>query len=50
MHVLTALLQFWRCTPEKDVLVQDQLDGEEDVEGIVYHHGLSYVPEIIRLS
>ena len=30
-HVLPPLLQFWRCAPEEDVLVQDQLDGGEDV-------------------
>ena len=24
------------------------LDGWEDVEGILHHQGLSYVPEIIR--
>ena len=29
--------QFWRCALEEDVLVQDQLDGEEDVEGVVHH-------------
>ena len=45
-----SLLQFWRCAPEEDVLVQDQFDGGEDVEGVVHHQGLSYVPEIIRLS
>ena len=39
--------QFWRCAPEEDVLTQDQLDGWEDVEGVVHHQGLSYVPEII---
>ena len=42
------ILQFWKCAPEEDVLVQDQLDGGEDVEGVVHHQGLSYVPEIIR--
>ena len=47
-HVLPPLLQFWRCAPEEDVLVQDQLDGGEDVKGVVHHQGLSYVPEIIR--
>ena len=29
-----SLLQFWRCTPEEDVLVQDQFDGGEDVKGV----------------
>ena len=33
-HVLPPLLQLWRCAPEEDVLVQDQLDGWEDVEEI----------------
>ena len=40
--------QFWRCAPEEDVLVQDQFDGGVDVEGVVHHQGLSYVPEVIR--
>ena len=31
------LLQFWRCAPEENVLVQDQFNGGEDVEGIVHH-------------
>ena len=43
-----SLLQFWRCTPEEDVLVQDQFDGGEDIEGVIHHQGLSYVPKIIR--
>ena len=47
-HVLSPLLQFWRCAPEEDVLIQDQFDGKEDVEGVVHHQGLSYVLEIIR--
>ena len=42
-----SLLQL-RCAPEEDVLVQDQFDGGEDVEGVVHHQGLPYVPEIIR--
>ena len=42
--------QFWRCAPEEDVLVQDQLDGGEDVEGVVHNQGLSYVPEVIRIE
>ena len=45
--VLPSLLQFWRCAPEEDVLVQDQFDGGEDVEGVVHHQDLSYVPEVI---
>ena len=49
-HVLPPLLQFWRCAPEEDVLVQDQLDGGKDVEGVVHHQGLSYVPKIIRIE
>ena len=49
-HVLPPLLQFWRCAPEEDVLVQDQLDGGEDVEGVVHNQGLSYVPEVIRIE
>ena len=40
--------QFWRCAPEKDVLVQDQLDGGEDVKRVVHHQGLFYIPEIIK--
>ena len=47
-HVLPLLLKFWRCAPEEDVLVQDQFDGGVDVEGVVHHQGLSYVPEVIR--
>ena len=27
--------QLWRCAPEEDVLVQDQLDDSEEVEGII---------------
>ena len=43
-----SLFQFWRCAPEKDVLVQDQFNGREDVEEVVYHQDLFYVPKIIR--
>ena len=42
--------KFWRCVPEEDVLTQDQLDSWEDVEGVVYDQGLSYVPKIIRIE
>ena len=34
--VLPLLLQFCRCAAEKDVPTQDQLDGHEDVEGVVH--------------
>ena len=47
-QVLPPLLQFWGCAPEEDVLVQDQFDGGEDIEGVVHLHGLSYVSKIIR--
>ena len=46
-HVFPPL-KFCRCAAEKDVPAQDQLDGYEDVEGVVHHQSLSYVPEIIR--
>ena len=46
----SSLLQFWRCTPEEDVLVQDQFDSREDVEGVVYHQSLFYVHEIIKIE
>ena len=42
--------QILETAQEKDVLVQDKLDGGEDVEGVVHYQGLFYVPEIIRLS
>ena len=48
-HVLPPL-KFCRCAPEKGVPAQNQLDGWEDVEGVVHHQGLSYVPEIIRIE
>ena len=44
----SSLLQFWRCAPEEDILIQGQFDGGEDVEGVVHYQGLSYIPEIIR--
>ena len=50
MHVFPPLLQFWRYALEEDVLVQDQLDGREDVEGIVHDQGLCYVPGIIKIE
>ena len=46
-HVLPPL-KFCRCAMEKDVPAQDQLDGYEDVKGVVHYQGLSYVLEIIR--
>ena len=45
MHVLPPL-KFWRCAPEEDALAREQLDGWEDIEGVVHHLGLSYIPEI----
>ena len=49
MHVLPPLLQFWRCTPEEDVLVQDQLDNGEDVEGVVHHREHSTIEKTQEL-
>ena len=46
MHVF-PLLQFCRYASEKDILSQDQLDTYEDVKGLLYQQGLSYVTEII---
>ena len=34
----------------KDVPAQDQLDGWEDIERIVFYQGLFYIPEIIRIE
>ena len=39
---------FHRCALEEDVPVQNQIDGWEDVEGVVHLHGLFYVSEIIK--
>ena len=50
VHVLPPLLQFWRCTPEKDILVQDQLDSGKNIEGVVHHQSLFYILEIIRME
>ena len=48
--VLLPLLQFWRCAPEDDLLVQDQFDGGKDVEGFIHHSGLFYVLKIIKIE
>ena len=37
-------------TFRKNVLIQDQFDGGEDVEGVVHHHSLSYILEIIKIE
>ena len=37
-HVL-PLLKLCRCVPDEDVPAQNQLDGWEDVEGVVHHQG-----------
>ena len=47
-HIFPPLLQFWRCASKQNVLVQDQLDGGEDVERVVHHQGLSYIPKVIQ--
>ena len=36
MHVLPLLFQFLRCAPKEDVLVQNQLNGWEDVQEVVH--------------
>ena len=48
-HVL-FLLKFYRCTLEKNVPTQNQLDSWEDVERVVHHQGLSNVTEIIKIE
>ena len=48
-HVFFPLLQFWRCAPEKNVLVQDQLDNGEDVEGVVHHREHSTIEKTREL-
>ena len=47
VHVLPCYFNFGD-TLRKNVLVQDQFDGGEDVERVVHHQGLFYVPEIIK--
>ena len=44
VHIALPLLQSWRRAPEEDVPAQDQLDGYEDVEGVVHHQGLQSLP------
>ena len=42
-HVLSPL-KFCRCAPEEGVSAQNQLDGREDIEGVVHHLDLQSVP------
>ena len=39
----------WKKTSQPKIKV-DMLDGWEDVEGVVHHQGLSYIPEIIIIE
>ena len=39
-HVFPSLLQFWKCVLEENVLAQNQLDGWENIEEVMYLQGI----------
>ena len=48
MYILSPL-KFCKCALKEDILVQNQLNGWEDIEEVILHKGLSYIPKMIKI-